>query len=93
MKKDYNLILSTASLIYFASLIFISYKNIVLNDVLEAVFELSTIPFILLVPVLVIFSFKGWHADKWAVKSKSFLSVLILTATIFLVIVATVYNI
>ncbi len=93
MKKDYNLILSCASLIYFASLIYISFKNILLNHVLEAIFEFSTIPFILAVPVLVIFSFKGWHADKWKVRSKSFLSILILTVTIFLVIVATVYNI
>lgn len=93
MKKDFNLILSSASLIYFASLIYISYKKIMLNDVLEAVFEFSTIPFILLVAVLVALSLKGWHADKWEVKSKSFLSVLILIATVALIIFATVFNV
>jgi hypothetical protein len=93
MKKDFNLILSSASLTYFASLIYISYKKIVPNDVLEAVFEFSTIPFILLVIVLVVLSLKGWSAEKWEVKSKSFISLLILTLTVVLILLATVYNI
>lgn len=93
MKKDFNLILSSASLIYFASLIYISYKKIMLNDVLEAVFEYSTIPFILLVLALVVLSFKAWKTDQWATNTKSFLSVLILSVTVVLILLATVFNV
>lgn len=93
MKKDFNLILSTACLIYFASLIYISSKQIILNDVLKGIFEFSTIPFILLTVVLLGLSFKAWYSDKWKIETKSFLSVLILSIAVALMIFATVYNV
>jgi hypothetical protein len=93
MKKNLSLLLSGFSFIYFASLILISIKNILLNDVFEALFETVTIPLIILVAVLIVISFKAWHADKWEVKSKSFPTVLILTATVALIILATVFNV
>ncbi|WP_291399422.1 hypothetical protein [Daejeonella sp.] len=93
MKKNLSLLLSCFSFIYFVGLIFISIKNILLNDIFEALFETATIPLIVLVAILIVISFKAWHADKWEVKSKSFPTVLILTATVALIIFATVFNV
>lgn len=93
MKKDFNLILSSISLIYFASLIYISMKQILLNDILEAVFEFSTIPFIALVAVLAFLSIKSWRSENWEISSKSFFSVLIITITLVLIVVASVFNV
>jgi hypothetical protein len=93
MKKNLFPLLSYFCFGYFAGLIIISRENISLNNVFEALFETATIPLILLVAVLTFISFKAWHADKWDVKSKSFPSVLILTATVALIILATVFNV
>jgi hypothetical protein len=92
MKKNLLLLLSGFSFVYFAGLIFISRENISLNNVFEALFETVSIPIISLVAVLIVISFKAWHTDKWEVKSKSFPSVLILTATVVLIILATVFD-
>jgi hypothetical protein len=93
MKKNLILFLSFISFIYFAALIFISLNNILLNDVFEAIFETFSIPFIGLVGILGAVSLKAWYKDKWAVNSNSFPSVLILTATIALILFATVFNV
>lgn len=93
MKKNLVLLLSFISFIYFSALIFISFNNILLNDVLEALFETITIPLMILVVALVIISVQAWHKDKWAVNSNSFLSVLILTVTVALMLLATIFNV
>lgn len=93
MKKNLILFLSVISFFYFAGLVIISFNNILLHDVLEAIFETVTIPLMILVVALVVISFQGWSKDKWAVKSNSFPSVLILTATIALMLFATVFNV
>lgn len=93
MKKDFNLILSSISLIYFASLIYISMKQILLSDFMGAVFEFSTIPFVALVAILAVLSVKNWRLDNWETSSKSFYSVLIITVTIVLIVLASVFNV
>jgi len=93
MAKNIILILSCTCLTYFSLLIFISYKQIFLNIFFGALFELITIPLLMLVIVLLGISFKGLHSEKWSIKSKYFFSILILFTTIALLSVATILNI
>jgi drug/metabolite transporter (DMT)-like permease len=93
MKKKIIPTLSCICLIYFSLLIFISYKQIFPNNFFRALLELFTIPFLILLIVLLGISFKKLHSEKWSIKSKYFFSILILLATLALLIVATILNI
>ena len=93
MKKNIVITLSYICLAYFSCLVFISYKQIFLNNFFKALFELFTIPFLILVAILLGISIKKWHSEKWLLKSKCFFSILILLATIALLSVATLLNI
>ncbi|ESU22805.1 hypothetical protein FLJC2902T_32440 [Flavobacterium limnosediminis JC2902] len=93
MKKNIQPILSVLTLLYFSTLVFLSYKNIKLNNFLDAIFELITIPFILLTIVLLVINFKKWSLEKWSLGTKSFLSILFLISSITLMVFATIYDI
>lgn len=93
MKKNVYIILSFLCLLYFSGLVYISYNHIILNNFLEAIFELFTIPFILLTITLFVVSLRNWHIEKWSFGSQYFKTLLILIATILLMIIATIYDI
>ena len=93
MKRSFNLILSTACLIYFVCLIYLSYKQIDLNNTFDAIAELITVPLISLTTFLLIFNLNNWYQEKFSLKSTSILPFLILLAAIILMVLATLYDI
>jgi len=93
MKKNIYIFLSSLCLIYFILLIFISFKHFLLNNFFGAMFELVTIPLILLSIILLAINFYVWHMEKMPIKSISFLSVLISITTIMLMSLATIFDI
>ena len=93
MKKNTIPILSSICLIYFLLLIFMSHGNIIPSNFFRAVFELVTIPLIVLILILLGISIKKLHSEKWAIKSRYFFSILILVATIVVLIGSTICNI
>ena len=93
MNRNVNLILSSTCLFYFASLIYLSFKHIVLHNFFSAIFELVTIPLLILTIVLLGVNLKIWYLEKLSIKSISFLSILILTTAIFLMTLATIFDI
>ncbi len=93
MKRGTNLILSSACLIYFVYLIYLSYKQIDRNNTFDTIAELVTVPLISLTIVLLGFNLKNWYNENFSIKSTSVLSLLILIAAITLMMVATIYDI
>jgi hypothetical protein len=93
MKRNIVLIFSWLSLIYFTSLFYISYNRIILGNIFEAIGELFSIPFTILIIVLFVISLKRWYSEKWSIKSASFFSIIVLIVTITLIIAATIFNI
>jgi Ca2+/Na+ antiporter len=85
--------LSCICLTYFGCLIFLSFKQIYISDIFRAIFELFTIPFIILVLILIVFNFRKLYLEKWSIKSKHFISILVLFVTVALISVATILNI
>ncbi|SHL09827.1 hypothetical protein SAMN05443669_100258 [Flavobacterium xanthum] len=93
MKRNINLILSSSCFIYFACLIYISFKHIVLNNFFSGIFELITIPLIILTIVMLAFNIQGWYLENFLKKSSSFLSIVILLTTIILMTLATIFDV
>lgn len=93
MKKTIYLILSILCFLYFAIVVYCSYKHIVLNTFLGGLFELLTIPLIVLIILLLGLSTREWYLSKFSLKSSFLLPILILISTITLLIIATIYNI
>lgn len=93
MKRSSNLILSTACLIYFVCLIYLSYKQIDLNNTFDAIAELITVPLITLTLFLLAFNIKNWYQEKFSIKSNSILSLLILLTAIIVMTLATIFDI
>jgi uncharacterized membrane protein YczE len=60
---------------------------------LGAIFELFTIPFIVLVPILIGISLKNLYSENWTIKSKYFFSVLFSVVSLVLISIATILNI
>lgn len=92
MKKNIIFISSIALLLYFALLIKISICQIHLNTFIEAVFELITIPSIILLVALLFVNLKGWHYEKWKIASKTFFSFFLNILSIALLVIATIYD-
>jgi len=85
--------LSSTCLIYFSCMIFISYKQIYPNIFFGALLNFITIPFLILVPVLLVISLRKWYLEKWRIKATYCISTLILLTTIILISLASVFNI
>lgn len=93
MKRSSNLILSTACLIYFVCLIYLSYKQIDLNNTFDAIAELITVPLITLTLFLLAFNIKNWYQEKFSIKSPAVIPIVILITALILMVVATIFDI
>lgn len=93
MKKNINVILSGLFLFYFIILIYSSYNNIVFNKFFGALLELITIPIIISTLIMYSLSIKNWYHEKFVTKSTNLISIIILTITIALLIISTIFNI
>ena len=93
MKKNSYIILSSLCLIYFTILIYLSFNNIVVSDLLVGILELITIPFIILVLLMCFLSVKKWYLENFDLKSTNFYSIIILAITLLLLIISTIVNI
>lgn len=93
MKKNILVLASVFSLLYFTVVIYSSYNNIVFSNLLGAIFELITIPLLLVTLTLFVFSVKDWYAERFRIKSYNAFSSILLTITLVLVVFSTIYNI
>jgi hypothetical protein len=93
MKKNNIIILSSLFLFYFILLIYNSYNNVVLNIFISVLFELITIPIIILEIIMYISSIKKWTLENFPIKSTYFFSIIIITFTLLLLIISTKYKI
>jgi hypothetical protein len=93
MKKNVNVILSSLFLFYFIILIYSSSNNIVFNKFFGALLELITIPIIISTLIMYSLSIKNWYDEKFVTKSTNLISIIILTITIALLIISTIFNI
>lgn len=93
MKKNNIIILSSLFLFYFILLIYNSYNNVVLNIFIRVLFELITIPIIILEIIIYISSIKEWSLENFSIKSTYFFSIIIITFTLMLLIISTKYKI
>jgi len=90
--KKITLALICVCLIYFSCLIFISYKHIAPGVFFGALLKACAMPFIILLLILLIFSLIKMYLEKWSIKLEYFLSALISSATIALLIAATIFT-
>jgi hypothetical protein len=93
MKYNIKLILSAICLLYFTTLIYSSYNKLVFDNFFGAIFELITIPIIILTLIIYIIAIKDWFNKKFEIKSANFLTIIILTITIVMLVFASIYNI
>ena len=93
MKKNSQTLICIGILIYFSMLVLISYANIKINTIIEAILELMTIPMILLTVFLLFINTKRWMEDKFSIKSNSVLPIVLLFFSISIMIFATILNI
>ena len=93
MKKNSQTLICIGILIYFSVLVLISYANININTIIEAILELMTIPMILLTIVLLFMNTKRWIDDKFSIKSNSVLPILFLFFSIIIMIFASIFNV
>ena len=93
MKKNSQTLICIGILIYFSVLVFISYANIKINTLIQAILELITIPMILLTIVLLFMNTKRWIDDKFSIKSNSVLPILFLFFSISFIIFSSIFNI
>ncbi len=93
MKYNIKLILSAVCLLYFTTLIYSSYNKLVFDNFFEAIFELITIPIIILTLIIYIIAIKDWFNKKFEIRSANFLTIIILTITIVMLVFATIFNI
>lgn len=84
MKGKKAIFISISILLYFVMLIYISEKEIILNNVFEAIIELLTIPIIIATLVLFAFYLKLWKQENWRIKSVYLYANLVLISTILL---------
>jgi len=98
MKKErktgiINTLFSVIILFYFTCLVSISYLNINLTKIEGAFVELFTIPLMILSVSLYCYNFYKMYKEGWKLKSYNFISIIILTLVLILLILASVYNI
>ena len=93
MRYNIKLILSGVCFLYFTTLIYSSYYKLVFDNFSGAIFELITIPIISLTLIIYFLATKDWLQEKFETKSANFLTVIILTITIVMLVFATICNI
>jgi len=92
--KNAILVISCACLMFFSFLVYISYNQIIIKNIFFGIFvEFFTIPFIILLLVLLWISIREFHSRKWSIKSTYFFSMIILLITVSLIVIATLLNI
>ncbi|SHN71424.1 hypothetical protein SAMN05444395_106163 [Flavobacterium fryxellicola] len=57
--------LSSTCFIYFVCLIYISFKHIVINNFFSGIFELITIPLIILAIVMLAVNIQRWYLENF----------------------------
>jgi hypothetical protein len=97
MKKErktgiITIIFSLIILIYFIRLVSVSYLHINLTIIEGAFVELFTIPMIILSVILYFYNFNKIYKEGWILKSYYFISLIILTLVVLLLILASAYN-
>ena len=93
MRYKIKLILSGVCFLYFTTLIYSSYNKLVFDNFFGAILELITIPIISLTLIIYFIAIKDWLKEKFETKSANFLTVIILTITIVMLVFATICNI
>lgn len=92
MKPNTKLIFSIFCLCYFSVLIYSSYNTIHFNQILEAILELLTLPLMFLMAWVYYISIRDWHFEKFAATSIHFFIIVVLSISIALITVSSVYN-
>lgn len=87
------IVFSLIILLYFVCLVSISYLQINLTNIGDAFVELFTIPLIIFSVILYCYNFFKIHKEGYLLKSYYFISMIILTLAVILLILASKYNI
>lgn len=87
-----NIAISLFLLLYFIALISFSYFNMNTKG-FNVVFELITIPLLLVICGMLVYNFLNWKKEKWRLNASHFFPLSILIICVLILIFASIYNI
>ncbi len=92
MKNRFKIILSLVLLLYCVLLVGMSHFDVRPNNFFQALFELITIPALLLICFLIVKYFLEWSKRKFKWSAKDALPIFILLGAVIILVLATVFE-